>query len=60
MAYIRRLLNIMTKRPMMKKAAVNRNASEAPMANHTLCENGMLTSINTREKKAVNVTVAIS
>ena len=59
-AYMSRLLRMIINKPITKKAAVNKKALDAPISNHTLCENGMLTSMNTSEKNAVNVTVAIS
>ena len=59
-AYMSRLLRMIINKPITKKAAVNKKALDAPISNQTLCENGMLTSMNTSEKNAVNVTVAIS
>ena len=60
MAYIILLLRMMMRSPIAKKIAVYMKAVEGPSSNHTLWENGMLTSMNTKEKKAVKVTVAIS
>ena len=51
---------MMMRRPRMKNAAVNMKAFDGPSSNQTLCENGMLTSMKTKEKNAVNVTVATS
>lgn len=59
-AYMSLLLMIITRSAIVKKRAVNPKACEAPNWNHALCENGILISMNAREKKAVKVTVAIS
>ena len=59
-AYITLLLIIMMMRLSVKNAAVKAKDLEPPSPNHALRENGMVTSINTTENSAVNVTVAIN
>ena len=56
---MRRLMMIVS-RQMMKNRAVKAKAWEAPRRNQALLEYGMLTSMNTSENRAVNVTDAIS